>query len=131
MSHIYCKYLKLLLKLCSLHSRIFSCSYFSGANAIIVIVAAIIAAIYIYYDVNELTITGDIKAGLPPFQLPNFSLTYQSSNQTVHHDFGEVLSVSLQYLTSRKHLRTKVTSDFHLTYSKNGEIWGWNQNDKK
>ena len=24
------------------------------------------------------------------------------------------------YFTSRKHLRTKVTPDFHLTYSKNG-----------
>ena len=26
----------------------------------------------------------------------------------------------LQGLASRKHLRTKVTPDFHLTYSKNG-----------
>ena len=34
--------------------------------------------------------------------------------------------------TSRKHLRTKVTPDFHLTYSivKMGDIWGQNQNDK-
>ena len=32
--------------------------------------------------------------------------------------------------TSRKHLRTKVTPDFHLTYSKNGENWGRIQNDK-
>ena len=24
----------------------------------------------------------------------------------------------------------KVTPDFHLAYSKNGEIWGRNQNDK-
>ena len=31
---------------------------------------------------------------------------------------------------SWKHRRTKVTPDFHLTYSKNGEIWGRNQNDK-
>ena len=29
----------------------------------------------------------------------------------------------------RKHLRTKVTPDFHLTV-KMGEIWGRNQNDK-
>ena len=27
-------------------------------------------------------------------------------------------------IPSRKHLRTKVTPDFHLTYSKNGEICG-------
>ena len=32
--------------------------------------------------------------------------------------------------TSRKHLRTKVTPDFHLIYSKKEEIWGRNQNDK-
>ena len=32
--------------------------------------------------------------------------------------------------SSRKHLRTKVTPDFHLTYSKMGEIWGRDQNDK-
>ena len=31
--------------------------------------------------------------------------------------------------TSRKHLRTKVTQDFNLTYNKMGEIWGWYQND--
>ena len=33
--------------------------------------------------------------------------------------------------TSRKRHRTKVTSDFHLTYSKNGGNWGRNQNDIK
>ena len=27
--------------------------------------------------------------------------------------------------SSRKQLRTKVTPDLHLTYSKMGEIWGW------
>ena len=34
-------------------------------------------------------------------------------------------------ISSWKHLRTKVTPDFHLTYIvKTGEIWGRNQNDK-
>ena len=33
---------------------------------------------------------------------------------------------------SRKHLRTKVTPEFHLTYIvKLGEIWGRDQNNKK
>ena len=32
--------------------------------------------------------------------------------------------------TSRKHLRTKVTPDLHLTYSKTGEILGYCLNDK-
>ena len=33
--------------------------------------------------------------------------------------------------TSRKHLRTKVTPDLHLTYSKNGGNLGLVSNDKK
>ena len=39
--------------------------------------------------------------------------------------------INVREYTSRKHLRTKVTPHFHLTYSKKGEIWGRNQNDKK
>ena len=34
------------------------------------------------------------------------------------------------FQTSRKHPRTKVTPDFHLTYIKIGEIWGRDKNDK-
>ena len=30
-----------------------------------------------------------------------------------------------QVYPSRKHLRTKVTPGLHLTYSRNGELWGW------
>ena len=37
-----------------------------------------------------------------------------------------VLRFSL--FTSRKHLCTKVTPDFHLTYSKNGGNLGWESN---
>ena len=32
------------------------------------------------------------------------------------------------FYTSRKHLRTKVTPDFHLTYSRNGENLGSGSN---
>ena len=34
-------------------------------------------------------------------------------------------TVTLLLRPSRKHLRTKVTSDLRLTYSKNGVIGGW------
>ena len=44
--------------------------------------------------------------------------------QTEHDD-------SAVSVTSRKHLRTKVTPDFHLTYSKNGGNLGSGSNDKK
>ena len=40
------------------------------------------------------------------------------------------VSLALGY-ASRKHLRTKVTPDFHLHIVKMGEIWGWYQNGKK
>ena len=38
--------------------------------------------------------------------------------------------VTFSAVASRKHLRTKMTPDFHLTYGKNGGKWGKNQNDK-
>ena len=60
---------------------------------------------------------------------------------TVHNDifiFDNVISISLKVpsiaivlSTSRKHLRTKVTPDFHLTYSKTGGNLGSESNDKK
>ena len=34
------------------------------------------------------------------------------------------------HILSRNYLRTKVTPDFHLTYSKIEKIWGGNRNDK-
>ena len=51
-----------------------------------------------------------------------------------YHHIAPLVSVTekvlqpLLSLPSLKHLRTKVTPDFHLTYM--GEIWGRNQNDK-
>ena len=35
------------------------------------------------------------------------------------------IALSVTRPTSRKLLRIKVTPDLHLTYSKNGGIWGW------
>ena len=43
---------------------------------------------------------------------------------------GFVMPPRRQVFLSRKRLRTKVTPDFQLTYSKKWEIWGRNQNDK-
>ena len=41
-------------------------------------------------------------------------------------EFVNCQSIQAQVsLTSRKHLRTKVTPDWHLTVKKTGEIWGW------
>ena len=69
----------------------------TGANAIIVIVGAVIAAVLLHYDVDKLTITGDIKSGLPPFKLPAFTLDYTEKNGTesIHKSFGNILGVSV------------------------------------
>ena len=45
--------------------------------------------------------------------------------------FVPLRKLSDQSLASRKHLRTKVTLDLHLTYSKNGGNLGLVLNDKK
>lgn len=47
----------------------------TSANAIVVIVASGISAILLSYDIDKLTITGHIKSGLPPVQLPKFSVS--------------------------------------------------------
>ena len=49
-------------------------------------------------------------------------------NESVSHHANRITT---QYSTSRKHLRTKVTPDLHLTYSKNGRNLGLVLNDKK
>ena len=61
------------------------------------IATAVIAAVLINYDIDELTITGPIKAGLPAFKLPAFSFNHVKNNgtETIHKDFGEILSVSV------------------------------------
>ena len=61
-----------------------------------------------------------------PFPLKDFFQLQSGHSISVTSVFKVVKTVS-----SRKHLRTKVTPDFHLTYSKNGEIWGRSQNDNK
>ena len=44
--------------------------------------------------------------------------------------FPFALNINCGFVSSRERLRTKVTPDFHLTYSKNGGNLGLNQNDK-
>ena len=58
------------------------------------ITAAVIAAVLIHYDIHELTITGNISAGLPPFRVPSFSLDYGNGTGRVHKNFGDIISVS-------------------------------------
>ena len=61
-----------------------------------------------------------------------FVIKRKNSGQTVwvsiRNQYSEKYPI---YYTSRKYLRTKVTPDFHLTYSKNGGNLGLVLNDKK
>ena len=65
------------------------------------ITAAVIAAVLIHYDIHELTITGNISAGLPPFRLPSFSLDYGNGTGRVHKNFGDIISVSTDILKGK------------------------------
>lgn len=57
-------------------------------NALIVVTASgIVAIMHSYGYKTEISITGDVPAGLPPFQIPNFSV--KNGNETI--SFGEIL----------------------------------------
>ncbi|XP_045214379.2 sodium-independent sulfate anion transporter-like isoform X2 [Mercenaria mercenaria] len=59
-----------------------------GANAIVVITSAgVVAILHSYGYDSEITITGDVKPGLPPFRFPAFSV--QNGNSTI--EAGEIL----------------------------------------
>ena len=67
-----------------------------------------------------------------PFVLVSDSFIFIVSmhiNHSVPLGYIDIVS-DLTALTSRNHLRTKVTPDFHLTYSKNGGNLGRNRNIK-
>ena len=61
-----------------------------------------------------------------PFESNQFLMTFESHSKKTRTTVFNLCS----YTTSQKHLRTKVTPDFHLKYSKNGGNLGRNQNDK-
>ena len=65
---------------------------FSARNAIVVIVAAGATAILIENGIDVFSVTGHIRAGLPPFQFPNFTMEY--NNETI--SAGAILGVSTQ-----------------------------------
>ncbi|GFY43458.1 sodium-independent sulfate anion transporter [Trichonephila inaurata madagascariensis] len=62
-------------------------------NALLVLSCAGIAAILISYDIDELSLTHSVKAGLPPFELPSFS--YHAfdnvTNKTIDKDFLDIV----------------------------------------
>ena len=67
----------------------------SARNAIVVILASVLAAVLIYYGHTPFTQTRPVPGGLPEFGFPSFTLTYNtSSNATITWGPVDILSVS-------------------------------------
>lgn len=59
-------------------------------NAIVVVLASVVAAIFLQYNMKPFYLTGNIKAGLPPFKAPSFTLKVGNYTQSP----TEILAVS-------------------------------------
>ncbi len=71
------------MPICATGNKVY-CSYFAARNAIVVIIAAAMVAVWMSQVGEEATpfsITGNITAGLPPFKFPDFTL--QNGNHTI------------------------------------------------
>ncbi|ESO97389.1 hypothetical protein LOTGIDRAFT_231568 [Lottia gigantea] len=63
----------------------------TGANAVIVISSAGVAAILIHFGVKDkLTLTGELKAGLPPFRVPDFTLNVGNVTESTSTIFANI-----------------------------------------
>ncbi|XP_055947438.1 sodium-independent sulfate anion transporter-like isoform X1 [Argiope bruennichi] len=62
-------------------------------NALLVLSCAGVAAILISYNIDKLTLTHEVKAGLPPFEFPTFSLHYFNNitNETIDKSFIDIV----------------------------------------
>lgn len=83
-------------------------------NALLVLICAGIAAILLSRDIDALTLTHEVKPGLPPFALPNFTYSYfnNDTNQTIHKDFLDIVQV----LFTSKRLHFVVVDTNYIKY---------------
>ncbi|XP_067134103.1 sodium-independent sulfate anion transporter-like isoform X2 [Centruroides vittatus] len=65
----------------------------TGKNALIVLICGGLASILLIYNISPFTLTQVIKAGLPPFEPPPFSVDVydNSTNKTEHKDFIRIV----------------------------------------
>ena len=89
---------------------------------------------YLCYDNRSYTGTAVIRTLIFPLMIKSRINTTNMQNhmptiQKLQQRVMEARMTGNQYdseFLSRKHLRSKVTPDFHLTYIvKTGEIWSW------
>ena len=48
---------------------------FSARNAIVVVVASVVAGVFYKFDMEPFSLTGNITSGLPPFRPPKFHVS--------------------------------------------------------
>lgn len=62
-------------------------------NALLVLICAGIAAVLLGHDIDVLTLTQEVKPGLPPFAFPEFTYSYfnNATNQTIHKGFLDIV----------------------------------------
>jgi len=61
----------------------------AARNAIIVILASIMAAALYHHDIEKFTLTGNITSGIPTFRAPEFTITHDNRTYSVQ-DFFQV-----------------------------------------
>jgi len=62
----------------------------TGRNAIVVIIGALIAGSYYDSEAELFTMTGEIRTGLPPFELPPFSIHTNTTNVEFREIFSDL-----------------------------------------
>ncbi|KAH6943316.1 hypothetical protein HPB50_019454 [Hyalomma asiaticum] len=68
-------------------------TFATARNAIAVLVCAVAAAILLSNNMQPFALTDEVKGGMPPFQLPNFTADIfdTSSNKTIHMNFLDIM----------------------------------------
>ena len=72
------------------------CVCFSARNAFVMIGTGVVAYMMLSFDIDVFSLTGDVKPGLPPFEIPKFTVEVGNFTMTT----GEVFSVSAQLILS-------------------------------
>ncbi|XP_077490089.1 sodium-independent sulfate anion transporter-like isoform X7 [Amblyomma americanum] len=68
-------------------------TFATARNAIAVLVCAVTAAILLNNNMNPFALTDEVKGGMPPFKLPNFTADIfdEGKNATVHMNFVDIM----------------------------------------
>ncbi|CAN7942590.1 unnamed protein product, partial [Ixodes hexagonus] len=64
----------------------------TARNAIVVLACAVLASCLLNIGMEPFALTKEVHGGLPPFQVPDFSATFNGTNSTtIHKDFLDII----------------------------------------